>query len=180
MKKYLIIPCIAILMLCSACKKEQPNPPAPTSMVTNALLTFGPTTEPIPSELPFTTKELPIYSIQTDQNELTAVSAMIRADSTPDETVIVSAVVDALADSTYSVKVNSVTKDGSRVIVDFDSSQPPVTMVSSLVEELILDAFAMSIIDNISDCKEVGFSVDGGPYSSAHINMEAGAAYLRR
>ncbi len=165
-----------MLFLSAGCKKKHPQPinqpfPGPTVPITIT---------PIDSVTMQKTKELPIYTISDDQSELSAVTVLVGEDKELDAKIVADAVTDALGDSAFYVKVNSVTPDGKKILLDFDGSAPPVKGVSRDIEDLILDSYAMSIIDNIPSCSEVGFSVDGKEYKSSHLKMEYGSVYLRR
>jgi len=179
---------IAAVLLCilAGCKKE------PDTITLTPALTF--TVTPVPelsitpyptqamshTVAPMKTTELPIYTISSDLVELTAVTALVAAEKEITEEVIARAVEEALADSAIYVKVNDVTKDGTLVTVDFDSSAPPVIQVGASIEGMILDAFGQSILDNITDCSGVTFSIDGGPYISGHFEFEKNDIYMRR
>lgn len=175
-KLFVMLGVFSVICLSAGCKKKSPQPDITPTAVPTAAITIT----PIDSVTPGKTKELPIYTIGEDQRELTAVTVLVTAEKELSQEIVAEAVVDALADSAFYVKVNSVTSFFSKIIVDFDSSAPPVKGVSRDLEELILDSFAMSIIDNIPGCNEVGFSVDGKDYKSSYLKMEYGTAYLRR
>ncbi len=181
-KSGIILSAILVLCMLAGCKRTSAGK-TPTVTATPApTVTAAPQ---LTGDVPFTvapsqTKELPIYTISGDFAELTAVTALIAEEEEIDEKVVADAVVDALADSAVYVKVNYVTKNDTVVIVDFDASAPPVTQVGASIEGLILDAFGQSILDNITDCNGVGFSVDGEAYASGHFAFEKGAVYMRR
>lgn len=173
----------SILVLCMAagCKKspvteQLQQTPTPELAVT---MTPKPTDVP-PTVAPSGSTELPIYTISGDFTELTAVTALVGEGEEITEQVVSEAVVDALADSAIYVKVNQVTKNGEVVIVDFDATSPPVSQVGAGIEGLILDAFGQSLLDNVSGCNAVSFSVDGGDYASGHFEFSKDDIYLRR
>lgn len=174
---------ICILVLCALCGcNKKPNGDLPDAEVTPELIiTVTPKpTDSVMTMAPSVTTELPIYTISGDLSELTAVTALLTEDEAITEQVVTEAVADALADSAIYVKVNRVIKENGVVIVDFSGDSPPVTQVGASIEGLILDAFGQSLLDNVTDCKAVGFSVDGGDYASGHFEFSKDEIYLRR
>ena len=187
MKKKSGIILTAVLVLCvfAGCKREPDTitlTPAPTFTVTPAVTPDMKLSEmPQPTTVvPMQTTELPIYTLNGDLVDLMAVTALVPADREITEEVVAGAVEDALADSGIYVTVNSVIKNGTVVTVDFSASAPPVTQVGASIEGMILDAFGQSILDNITDCSGVAFSVDGGPYVSGHFELEKDGIYMSR
>ncbi len=177
----IILSCILVLCVLCGCNKP-PKGDLPDPTVTPELTI---TMTPQPTDVPLTvapsvTTELPIYTVSGDFTELTAVTALVVAEEEITEQVVVEAVVDALADSAIYVTVNQVTRNQDVVIVDFDATSPPVAQVGASIEGLILDAFGQSLLDNVSGCNAVGFSVDGGDYFSGHFEFSKDDIYMRR
>ena len=129
---------------------------------------------------PSETTELPIYTINGDFTELTAVSVLVVAEKVITEDVVTEAVLDALADNAIYVKVNKISRDNDRIIVDFSADAPPVSQVGAGIEGLILDAFGQSLLDNVFGCNSVSFSVDGMDYASGHLEFSKDEIYMRR
>ena len=185
-KSGIILTTVLVLCMFAGCKREPDTitlTPAPTFTVTPVpehSVTPQPTTSVTHTVVPMQTTELPIYTINSDLIELMAVTALVPAENKITEEVVARAVEDALADSGIYVTVNSATKDGTVVTVDFSASAPPVTQVGANIEGMILDAFGQSILDNVTDCSGVAFSVDGGPYVSGHFELEKDDIYMRR
>ncbi|MBP3617584.1 MAG: hypothetical protein J6J38_06070 [Lachnospiraceae bacterium] len=184
MRKRIGIILCSILVLCAlaACKKpSEDDGLKPTATPVLVTQTPMPTGEDIPLTVaPSKTTELPIYTLSGDLTELTAVTALITESEEITEQVVAEAVMEALADSMIYVKVNRVTRKNDIIVVDFDASAPPVSQVGSSIEGLILDAFGQSILDNISDCRGIGFTADGGVYSSGHFEFGENDIYMRR
>lgn len=183
MRKKIGVILSCILVLCALCGCNKPgsgnNPvstPTPELIITvtpkptDAALTVAPTQ----------ITELPIYTISGDLSELIAVTALLTEGEAITEQVVTDAVAEALADNAIYVTVNQVTKSNGRVVVDFSADSPPVSQVGASIEGLILDAFGQSLLDNISECNAVGFSVDGGDYASGHFEFSKDDIYLRR
>lgn len=129
---------------------------------------------------PSETTELPIYTINSDLTDLSAVTALVVDEKVITEEVVTDAVVAGLADCAIYVVVNEVIRDNDRITVDFSADAPPVTQVGAGIEGLILDAFGQSLLDNVFGCNSVSFSVDGGDYCSGHIEFSKDEIYMRR
>lgn len=175
-----IISCMLVLCMLSGCKKppkEDITQPTPTPDLS---VTVTPNSTDTPTVVPSGTTELPIYSLSGDLTELTAVTAMVGEGEEITEQLISEAVVDALADNAIYVTVNQITRQGDVVIVDFDADSPPVSQVGAGIEGLILDAFGQSLLDNVSGCNAVSFSVNGGDYASGHFEFSKDDIYMRR
>ena len=182
-KNRIILFGILVFCMLSGCKKPSGDDlPAPTSSPDSSVsLTPGLTVIPsLITVTPLKTTELPIYTISGDLTELTAVTALVVEEEEITEQVVTTAVAEALADNAIYVSVNSVTRKDDIVIVDFDAASPPVSQVGAGIEGLILDAFGQSLLDNISGCKGVSYTVDGGRYSSGHFELEEDDIYMRR
>ncbi len=178
----IILSCILVLCALAACKKpSEDDGLKPTATPFSVTLTPMPTGEDIPLTVaPSKTTEVPIYTINGDLTELTAVTALIGEGEEITEQVVCEAVIDALADNAIYVTVNEITKNGTVVIVDFEATSPPVSQVGASIEGLILDAFGQSLLDNVEGCNGVSFSVDGGDYASGHFEFSKDEIYLRR
>ncbi len=176
-----ILSSILVLCILSGCGKpsgQEVHESTPTPEL-NVTMTPKPTDMPL-TVAPSGTTELPIYTISGDLTELTAVTALLTEGEEITAQVVTESVVDALADSAIYVTVNEVRRKNDVVIVDFSADSPPVSQVGASIEGLILDAFGQSILDNVSGCNAVGFSVDGGNYTSGHFEFSEDEIYLRR
>ena len=163
-----------IIMLCLlvGCQKKPAgtkNPSPSPSSITN------PT-----GSVPFQAVEVPIYTISADLSELVATGVLIDVEKELTVDLVVSAVSEALQDNAIDTKMNQVILGSHFVTLDFDPSAPPVTGVSADLEELILDAYAQSVLDNFSDFSEVRITMNGYAYASAHRKLGLNEAYLRR
>ncbi len=179
----IIICSILVLCVFAGCKRPSEDGPGPTATpelsITQDVKPTGTTQAPL-TVAPTDSTELPIYTLSGDFSELAAVTAMVDAQQEITEALVVDAVVDALADNAIYVRVNSVSNTDDVVTVDFDATSPPVSQVGAGIEGLILDAFAQSLLDNVSSCKAICFSVDGGDYASGHFEFSKEDVYLRR
>jgi len=176
-----ILSCILVLCALCGCNKP-PKDDLPDPTVTPELtITITPKpTNPVLTVAPSGTTELPIYTISGDLSELTAITALLAEGEEITEQAVTDAVVDGLADIGIYVTVNYVQKKDNVVVVDFATDSPPVSQVGASIEGLILDAFGQSLLDNVSECDAVGFSVDGGDYASGHFEFSKDDIYLSR
>lgn len=183
MRKKISVILSCILVLCALCGcNKPPKGDLPDPTVTPELTI---TMTPKPTDVALTvapsgTKELPIYTISGNLSELTAITVLLTEGEEITEQVVADAVVDALADNAIYVTVNKVTKKDGVAVVDFAADSPPVSQVGASIEGLILDAFGQSLLDNVSECNAVGFSVDGEDYASGHFEFSKDDIYLSR
>ena len=183
MRKKIGIILSCILVVCALCGCNKPpkgDLPDPTATPEFTITMTPKPTESVLTAAPSGATELPIYTISGDLTELTAVTALLTESEEITELAVTDAVMDALADIGIYVTVNHVTRSGNVVVVDFAADSPPVSQVGASIEGLILDAFGQSLLDNVSECNAIGFSVDGGDYASGHFEFSKDEIYLRR
>lgn len=126
------------------------------------------------------TKEIFIYSIDADTVEKEAVTALVPSDSEITPKLIVDMVVDAMADESFMIGIDTVTTEGDKVIVSFKDDQPPVINVGSSAEGEILDAIAQSLLDNLKDYNKVVFRIMGEAYSTGHFLFDLNHIYMEK
>ena len=121
----IILSCILVLCALCGCNKP-PKGDLPDPTVTPELtITMTPKpTDAVLTVAPSGTKELPIYTINGDLTELTAITALLTEGEEITEMAVTDAVVDALADSGIFVTVNGVSKSNDVVVVDFAADTP--------------------------------------------------------
>lgn len=186
---------ILTLAIMSGCKKketagEPAEAPSPTAAEVQPP---DGTTEPVPTEAPdisatpsasaktpSNTRELPIYTLNDDSMECEAVVAMIPDTGKITAQIIVDTVVDAIGEHGLQVGIDAVTSDKDRVIVSFKSDSAPIWNTGSGVESTILDCIAQSLLDNLEECKNVVFRVDGKAYESGHNYYEIDEPYMKK
>ena len=132
--------------------------------------------EPATKIQPIENIELIIFTVNSNSN-LEPVTALVPADEEITPELIVDRVVDAMADQSLLVGIESVKTDGDAVIVSFYSDQPPLNNVGAGFETAILNALAQSLTDNLDDYHKVIYQVEGGPYSSGHIELDVDEVY---
>lgn len=178
MKKYLfLVLCVLICVMTAGCKSNKQSPViTPTATPSGIISTTLDKQRPSVPE----TKELTIYTISSDFSELVETYVLLAKETDINSRIVTDNVVESLSDISLDVKICGVTEANGRVVVDFASDCPPAKDVSMNVEELILDAIAQSILDNISDSVEVGFTMEGNDYRSDNLHLEKTEAYLKK
>jgi hypothetical protein len=126
---------------------------------------------------PLENKELLIYVVNSE-SDLDTVTALVPADSEITPQLIVDTVVESMADQSIVIGIESVTTQEDKVIISFYSDQPPLINVGSGLENVILDALAQSITENLEDYNKIIYRVEGGPYISGHIELGIDEVYF--
>ncbi|NLK28281.1 MAG: hypothetical protein GX306_08065 [Clostridiales bacterium] len=134
---------------------------------------------PTPSVIkPTANIELLIYTINPESGEIEAATAMISDSNELTPELIVSKVVESMADKSIKVGIDKVTTENDAVIVSFLSDQPPLTNVGAGIESAILNSIAQSLMDNLPEYNKVIYRVEGEAYRSEHIDLGIDEAYL--
>lgn len=135
-------------------------------------------TDPTPTVIqPTANTEISIYVVNSS-GDLETVPALVPANEEITPKLIVDTVVDAMADQSLIIGVESVSTENDAVIVSFYSNQAPIINVGAGLEDAILNAIAQSLTDNLKDYKKVIYRVEGGPYVSGHIELELNEVYF--
>lgn len=125
---------------------------------------------------PASNTELMVYTVSADAG-IEPVTALIPIDNEITPQLIVDTVMDTMADNDLMIGVESVTTENDTVIVSFFADQPPLRDVGASGETAILDAIAMSLIENLTYSKVI-FRVEGEAYISGHIELDLDEVYL--
>ncbi|NLZ82858.1 MAG: hypothetical protein GX915_04245 [Clostridiales bacterium] len=121
-----------------------------------------------------------IYTIDSEKGEIEPVTAMIPDDTEITAQLIIDKVVEAMADKSLQIGIESVTAHADNVIVSFYSDQPPLANVGAGIELAILDAIGQSLIDNLPDCNKIIYQVEKEAYVSGHMVLDIDEAYFTR
>ena len=128
---------------------------------------------PVASQTPAATRipieTFTVYSVDTDKLSLIPVQVRKKANEVCTAKQIVTLLCDNLA---VKVKVQSVEEKKDTVIVSFAPDSEPVKDCSEQMEQMILECFANSLLDNVDACSKVVFRKGGKAYKSE--NMELG------
>ena len=173
MKKLSGLLCIVLLLFAlTACGSDEDvnNTPEPAS---NAK-TEQESSEPIPSP---NMETITVFTI--DPVNMAIMPSQVKKNEDDDSVEYITKLVqENLEDS--DIKVSSATQDGDKAFIAFDSESKPVKGCDEEMEDLILECFANSILDNVDGIHEVGFCTDKGPYISENKEMEADEIYASR
>ncbi|MCH5252412.1 MAG: hypothetical protein J1F22_05505 [Lachnospiraceae bacterium] len=122
-------------------------------------------------------KTLTIYSINSDTMDL--IPVRVKEDQQKlSEKYITSLVLENLEEK--DIIIHKIKKQGKSVIVSFSSKGKPVKNCSEEMENLILECFANSLLDNLKDCHKVIFRCDGRGYKSEHQSFEINEVYTSK
>lgn len=136
---------------------------------------------PTPSDIkPKANTPLLIYTIDPEEGQIDPVTAMIPDDTEISAELIIDKVVEAMADKSLQIGIESVTTDADKIIVSFYSDQPPLANVGAGIELAILDAIGQSLIDNLPDYNKIIYQVEKGAYVSGHMELGIDEAYFTR
>lgn len=159
MKKVISVLLFAVLLVMgmSGCEDGRENP--------------LPTVVPTPKN---NMKTLTIYSINSDNATLIPVSVK-KSTEKMSEKYIASLVLENLNEE--EIVVDSVKKQGKKVILSFSSKGKPIQKCSKTMENLILECFSNSLLDNVKGCSEVIFRCDGKAYKSKNQSFGLNEVY---
>lgn len=119
--------------------------------------------------------ELVVFDPETD----TTTSEVVDAGGDLD-TALVDALNDALDFGEYEIKINSVTLENGGLTIDLAGDSVPLVGVGSGGEAACLKSIAVTFLKNYPEAERVYFTVDGGIYSSGHLEFAPGEPYMDR
>lgn len=145
----------ALLMM--GCEERGENPsPSPVSTQKNMIETLS------------------IYTIDSDTMTLVPVTVEKGTNEiTP--AYITSLVEGNLEDD--SIRVYSAEQEDTRIILSFYADGKPFVNCSKKMENLILDCFANSLLDNLNNCSEIVFRCEDKAYKSEHYSFKKNEVY---
>ncbi len=149
--------------------KEKPNP----SKEGSASITRA-------AQSPGVNKELSVYTVNADDGNLQPVIARVSDNNVITPELIVKTVVEAMADQSIMIGIDSVTTKDEAVIVSFQKDKAPYTNMGSGYETAILNAIAQSLIDNLDGYSKVIYRVEGKAYKSETLNMGINEVYMQQ
>lgn len=175
--------CICVAFLISGCGKEDKNTPVtsvPSIPATSTVQLPDDPEKVVSTIAPLENFEVTIYTLDPDNLEKVAVTALVEAKDELTPELIVEQVIDAMEDEGFYIGVNDIIINGESVRIDFKSNAAPVINVGASVEGSIIDILAQSILDNLPLYKRIFISIEGGPYHSGHLEFELDDVYLER
>lgn len=97
---------------------------------------------------------------------------------TPD--LIVDYCLDSFMDEDVELTVLHTSVENGMCTIDFNDSILKVAEESKVSEICVLDALAMSLLDNCEDVTSVSFTINSKEYVTDNITLELGSSYLSR
>ncbi len=142
--------------------------------------TVTPGTSPTPAVQPAATADLSLYTVNMDTGVTEPFTATVakNTDITPE--LIIEKVVEAMADRSLEVGVEYVKTEKDTVIVSFYRDKAPLNEGGIIYEGPILDAIAMSLIDNLKDYNKIIYRAEGNAYVSDHIELGINEPYMTK
>ncbi|MCR4991745.1 MAG: hypothetical protein K6A45_01745 [Lachnospiraceae bacterium] len=125
-------------------------------------------------------KSVRYYVIKLSGLKLDTAETAIGSEVTVTPEMISEYVSDALEDEEINVAINAISVKDNICIIDFDDDMKSTAKKDQKLEKLILDAYAMSIIDNCDDVEGVTFTISGKAYSTDSIRLDGGKVYLKK
>lgn len=105
--------------------------------------------------------------------------ALIKEGTGITASTIVDFCLDSFTDEELDVNVLDVSQKEGICTVNFDSSIRKIAKDGRVTEVCVLDALAMSILDNCKDVVSVSFTINGEAYVTDNITLDVGEVYLR-
>lgn len=146
-----------------------------TILVVGLLLLTGcgeeaapPSASPLPTQKS-TMETLTIYSIDSDSMSLIPVVVKKQKDTLSAE-YITSLAAQNLDDD--GILIDHVEQEKNTVIVSFLPQGKPITGCTKKMEDLILNCFASSLLDNVSNCSKIIYRCQDKAYKSEHRSFE--------
>lgn len=133
-----------------------------------------------PTLSPRDTKEVVIYTLNSETVQKEAVTALVYIESELTPELIMEQVVDAMEDEFFYIEIDSITTEDENIIVSFCKDSTPVSNVGADVEGAILDAIGQSLLDNLPDYSGIIYRVEGGAYESGHLNIGMNEVFISR
>ncbi len=134
-----------------------------------------PATTAVPTQSTVKIETITVYSINSDTMTLIPVSVRKTNGGQLTAQSITSLVQSGLNDD--RIKVDDVIVENEKVIVSFSSKGRPVKDCNKKMENLILECFSNSLLDNVKSCKKVIFRCDGKAYHSSQYNFSINEVY---
>ena len=173
MKRLTGLLCIVLLLFAlTACGSDDEKIEDPES--TSNTTTEDESSEPIPSP---NMETITVFTI--DPANMAIMPSQVKKNEADDSVEYITKLVqENLEDD--EIRVFSAIQDGDRAVIAFDSESKPVKGCDEEMEDLILECFANSILDNVEGIHEVSFCTDKGRYISENKEMEADEIYASR
>lgn len=118
------------------------------------------------------------YSIDFSKMNLVGSVSAISSSEPIVPLQVLEPVKDSLEDNSVLISYNDAYVEDGYYIIDFSSSIRSVSESDPLLEELILDASAQTILDNFEDCRGVKVTIDGQAYKTEGFSFDKEYIYM--
>lgn len=128
-------------------------------------------------------RELKIYAINIDTNEVEDSVAYIPADEEISVRVVADAVIDGFDNYGIEIQINDAVVENNNAVVDFKKygEGPGIFKEPTRqVEETVLNCISYSILDNIPEVQGIIFRIDGQAYMTDNFSFEENQVYDKR
>lgn len=179
-RKSACILCFALISLCcfTGCQSS-----AGSSGAGGSSKDIEKTMEPAETKTGSENKELKIYSINYDTDEVEDSVAYISADEEISVRVVADAVIEGFDDYGIDVRINDAVVENGNAVVDFkkyEDGQGIFKEPTKKVEETVLNCISYSILDNIPEVQGIIFRIDGQAYQTDNFSFEENQVYDKR
>lgn len=142
--------------------------------------TVTPDNSPTPAVKPTATVDLSLYTVNMDTGVTEPFTATLAKDTEITPELIVNKVVEDMADRSLEVDIEYVKTEKDAVIVSFYRGKAPLSEGSINYEGPILDAIAMSLIDNLEEYTKIIYRAEGEAYISDHNELGINEPYMTK
>ncbi len=154
------------------------SPPDSKAEDTEANVTPG--SSPTPAVQPAATVDLSLYTVNMESGVTEPFTIAVTKDTNITADYIVDKVVESMADRSLEVGIDYVKEDKDAVIVSFYRDKAPLSEGGIIYEGPILDAIAMSLIDNLKEYNKIIYRAEGEAYVSDHIELGINEPYMTK
>ena len=122
-------------------------------------------------------KTLTIYSVDTSNMRLIPLTIKKEEEKTS-----LNEIVDMILENIdiEGIKVTDAHFENNCVIISFSSKGKPIKKCSEKIENLILEAFSNSILENIINCESIIFRMDDKAYKSKNQSFKYKEIYSEK
>lgn len=120
------------------------------------------------------------YAIKLSDMSIQTAEEAVGNNVTVTPKMISEYVTTALEDEEINIDIRDITVSDKLCKIDFSEDIRSIAKSDPELEKLILDAYAMSIIDNCEDVDAVTFTISGMDYSTGSISLPGGKVYLKK
>ena len=185
-KKYLMMLALAasaVLLLASCGKKPaetggESSETSSSSAVSSEVQSSAPassSSESSKESEPPRSAQIIVYDIETE----TANNFSVEVADDLDQ-ALVDSLNETYGNDEYAIRLNSVTLEDGALTIDFAGDSVPLVGAGSSTESSCLRSIAETFLQNYPEAELVYLTVDGGSYSSGHLEFGEGEPFMDR